>query len=464
MGAIAIGVGIWYLSSSLGETSITYTSMDNFLGTIGAGDDIASASGCFLCGYMADLFSTIGHATEMFWNASIKIIWLLLILGFGTYIFISAINHILAAAKTTANLDGGTKKLEFKTWFDKIWRQGLRVMIVGVLIGAIGMGGTTALKTVTNITVRPVMFLGAELSMAATGTVSGTQCDVIKSESEKADDVLSPVMGPFMCVLGNMNTVILAGAASGFSLMNFAWLGLGGGMFTWLAGLAIVIMFLIIGFNLFFEVLSIVFKLIFAVVFLPFLLAAAAFEKTWKTASNITSNAINNILLKSAIQCIAITLKVLILFATVSYAADQYFPGPVDGYSAIMPPLLSTSAENPDAKTMSVMNVFSECERVATAGGEMDQDAFLECFETKRTAVESKYPGAFDFMENGWDFLMLMIGLFLLYYYAVSPRIDKIIKAPGTDEFDFGGWVKRLGKNIWASPYNFASDVIKRLK
>ena len=31
MGAIALGVGIWYLSSSLGGSALTYTSMDNFL-------------------------------------------------------------------------------------------------------------------------------------------------------------------------------------------------------------------------------------------------------------------------------------------------------------------------------------------------------------------------------------------------------------------------------------------------
>ena len=48
MGAIALGLGVWYLSSSIGGAAITYTSMDNFLNAIGAGSDIANANGCYL--------------------------------------------------------------------------------------------------------------------------------------------------------------------------------------------------------------------------------------------------------------------------------------------------------------------------------------------------------------------------------------------------------------------------------
>lgn len=460
MGAIALGVGIWYLSSSIGGASLTYTSMDAFMTSIGASDDIASASGCFMCGYISELFAVIGRATEMFWTAVVDFLWILLALGFGLFLFIEAIKHIYAAAQKTATLDEAEKKIEFQSWFDKIWRQGARIMFVGVFIGALGMGGTTALKTVANITITPVMFVGAELSMAATGTSDATQCRALEKVATDSDDILNPVMAPFMCVMGNLNSVMLAGAAGGFALMNYAWLGMGGGLFTWLAGLALVIMFLIIGFDLFFQVLSVVFKLVFLIIFLPFLLAAAAFEKTWKMASGLTDNAIN-MLVKSAIQIVAITLKVLIIYATVSYAADEFFPGPADGYSAILPPMMGVAPENPDAQTLSVMRVFSDCERVATADGKMDADRFKDCFTARRAEVERHYPGAFDFMSDGWDFLMLMIGLFLLYYYAVAPRVDKILAAPGKEEFDFGAWTKDLGKKIWSAPTQIASAISK---
>ena len=86
MGAIAIGLGIWYLSSSIGGAALTYTSTQNFLTAIGAGDDIASANGCFLCGYISDLFSVIGNAAEIFWTAMLDNIWILLVIGFGIYL------------------------------------------------------------------------------------------------------------------------------------------------------------------------------------------------------------------------------------------------------------------------------------------------------------------------------------------------------------------------------------------
>ncbi len=460
MGAIALGIGIWYLSSSIGGAALTYTSMDGFMSAIGASDGIADTSGCFMCGYISELFAVIGRATEMFWNAILEWLWILMAVGFGVFLLIEAIRHIYSAAQKTTTLDASEKKLEFASWFDKIWRQGARIMIVGALIGALGMGGTAALKTVASITITPVMFAGAELAMAATGTVEASQCRALEAAAENSDDILNPVMGPFMCVMGNLNSVMLAGAAGGFALMNYAWLGLGGGLFTWLAGMGLVVLFLIIGFNLFFKVLSVVFKLAFLIIFLPFLLAAAAFEKTWKLAGGITNNAIN-MLVKSAIQIVAVTLKILILYATISYAADEFFPGPVDGYSAILPPMMGVAPENPDAQTLSVMRVFSDCERVAITDGEMDAEKFKTCFTARRAEVERHYPGAFDFMSDGWGFLMLMIGLFLLYYYVVEPRVDKILAAPGKEEFDFGAWTKDLGKKIWSAPTQIFGAVSK---
>jgi len=464
MGAIALGAGIWYISASVGGSSLTYTSMDNFMTAIGATDgNVANVNGCFLCGYLTELFTVIGNATEMFWNSILKTLWILMAVGLGIYLFVETIRHIWAATKQTAKLDTSEKKLDFMSWAEKIGRQAIRVTIVGVLIGALGMGGTGALKTITNITIMPVMTIGAELSMAATGVGDAAQCRALEQSARDADDILSPVMSPFMCVVGNLNSVMLAGAVGGFSLMNYSWMGLGGGLFTWIAGLGMVILFLVIGFNLFFRILSVVFKLVFIIIFMPLLLAAVAFEKVWPMAAKVSGNAID-MLVKSVVSIVAITLEIIILYATISYAADAYFPGPVDGYSAVMPPLLGAAGpENPDAKTMAIVNVFSECERVALVDGEMDGDKFSECFDAKRVIVEQKYPGAFDFMANGWDFMMLMFGLFFLYYYAVAPGVKKILAAPGNEEFDFGAWTKQLGQQIWSVPRQLAARFTKRM-
>ncbi len=454
MALIAIGVGIWYLTSAISGDAITYTSMDGFLNAIGAGDgDIASANGCFLCKYIEDLFVVIGNAAEMFWTAMVDNIWILLAIGFGLFLFVHTGQYIFNAAKETAKLDEKEKKLELAGWFDKVWRQGARVLIVGALMGALGMGGTAALRTVANITITPVLFVGAELSMAASGVSDAAQCGAIDA-ANASDNVLAPILQPFMCVMGNINSVMLAGAAGGFSLMNYAWLDLGGGVFTWLAGLTLVLMFLIIGFDLVFQVLSVIFKLVFYIIFLPLILGAAAFEQTWSLASGVVKNAINK-LVESAVQIISITLKVILTYAIVAYAADAYFPGPVDGYSAILPPMMGRTVENPDAQTMSIINVFSTCEQVATADGEMDADKFRDCFTAQRATIEREYPGAFDFMRDGWDFLLMMILLFALYFWAIKPKVSAIFgldKAGKGEQFDFGTWAKDLGKKIWNTP------------
>jgi len=242
-------------------------------------------------------------------------------------------------------------------------------------------------------------------------------------------------------------------------MMNYAWMGMGGGAITWLVGLMLVIMFLVIGFDLFFQVLSVVFKLIFIIIFMPIFIAAAAFENVWKTASGLFTKAIG-MLATAAVKIVAISLKIIVIYATVSFAADAHFPGPVDGFSTVLPPMLSQTIQNPDAKTLSVMNTFTECEHVALVDGKMDAGKFKNCFTAHRAMVERRYPGAFDFLSDGWGFLMMMIGIFALYYWVVSPEIDKIF-APvkGESDFDFGGNIKQLGKNIWNLPVQITEKI-----
>lgn len=480
MGAIALGIGVWYLSSSIGGAALTYTNMGNFLTAIGVENgDIASANACFLCRYIADLFSIIGDATERFWNLMVKNIWVLMAIGFGIFMFIHTVQYIFDHAKKTMNYEKPTEhKIEFKAWWDKVWKLGVRIMIVGVLMGALGMGGTSALRSVSQITITPVLYMGAELGMIASGVSEAADCGALSNvqSGNKSDDILNPIMQPFMCVMGNINSVMLAGAAGGFSMMNYAWLDLGGGVLTWVAGLVLVLMFLVIGFDLFFQILSIVFKLIFIIIFMPLLLAASAFEGTWAKASGLVSKAIGT-LVSSAVRIVAITLKVLVIYATVSYTADAYFPGPRDGYSVVLPPMMGQKIENPDAQTLSVIDVFATCEQVALVDGEMDKDLFKNCFNARKAQVERSYPGAFDFLADGWEFLLMMVFLFFLYYYAISPKIDKLLPNGGVklpipgensnvatgETFDFGAWVHDLGQKMWAVPVQITEKITKAM-
>ena len=112
------------------------------------------------------------------------------------------------------------------------------------------------------------------------------------------------------------------------------------------------------------------------------------------------------------------------------------------------------------------------------ADGVVDKDLFIPCFQAQQASIEAEHPGAFDFMHDGWSFLVIMFGMFLLYYYVLSPKIDKLIPAgqvklpiPGEnadvgtgEEFDIGKWTHDLGQKAWHAPRKFWDGTIKRLK
>ena len=455
IGAIILGIGIWYLSSSIGGASLSYTSVDTFMQQIeSATGTKSSVPGCFLCGYISDLFAVLGRATEMFWTGIVQFLWILMAVGFGIFIIFHTVQFLRenATSKDIKDLTNNEPKLDFKKWFDKVWKTGLRILIAGALIGALNWSGTGALRTTTNLTVTPVMYMGSMLSMAATGVVSNGKCEMATTP-QSADDILNPVLQPFMCVIGNLNTVMLAGAGGGFALMNYAWLGMGGGVFTWVAGLALVIMFLIIGFNLLFQVLTVIFKLIFIIIFMPLLLAAVAFEQVWALAKTLFNSAVS-MLINSAVSILKISLKICIVYAVVYFSASQY------GYTTILPPLLgNVRNETFTAQSQAVYDTFSACEKTSIINGEIDKAAFKSCFEQRRTIVESKYPGAFDFMSDGFNFLLFMIGVAFLYFWIISPQIDALLAKDGKEPFDYGQWVKDFGKTTVNAPYKIYSKV-----
>ena len=476
---IALGLGIWYLSSSIGGASLTYTSVDTFLNAIGANDNLDSLGGAFLGKYIIELLNMLGQASEIFWDGIVDNLWVLMIAGFAIYMFISAIKYVWEKATKNASYSTSANDMDFKTWFDPVWKLGLRILIAGVAIGTLSMGGTDALKVVSEILISPILYIGSTLSMVATGVNSATECNTILGATELSG-AMGALSGAFMCVIGNLYSVMLAGAAGGFALMNYAWLGLGGGMMTWISGLLLVLAFLVIGFDLFFQIFSVLFKVVFVIIFLPILIAAFAYETVWKVASNLFRKSLE-IVIKAAISIISISLKITLLFGIVFYCADAMFPGPVDGYTSVLPPIFETRImHNTTPGTESVMNAFATCESVARdADGLVERDAFRECFMEQKQIVEAEHPGAFDFMRDGWEFLITMFGLFLMYYYVLSPKIDKLIPAGkvklpithtedtdvGTgEEFDIGKWAYDLGNKAWHAPRKWFDGAVKKLK
>ena len=202
-------------------------------------------------------------------------------------------------------------------------------------------------------------------------------------------------------------------------------------------------------------------------IFLPLIVAASAFEKTWKLASSALKNSIST-LVDSAIKVIGISLKVVIIFAILAFSGNEIFRG-----AGLFPPLLGVE-EITDEQTLSVRNTFALCEAQSTdINGNIDKDTFKNCFIAQKHVVESRYPGAFDFMRDGFSFLILMAGLILIYFYILNPRIDKLIASvPSFEPFgksdgaggpdDFGTDLKKMAKMTWQKPQAWADKLIKK--
>ena len=470
-----VGLGVWYMSQALGGTSISYININTFADAIGAGGDAATPAGCFMCSYISDLFDILSKTAEGFWTKIIGKLWLVMALGFGLYVAISAIKLMFEAMQKSAKFDSGERKIEIKSWLDGLWKNGARILVVGVLLGIIGGGGTQSLKIITNITATPILYVGVAFGEMATRNNAIAPCsgDNANQIFSTENEILSPVFKPFLCVVSNVNTVVLAGAAGGLALMNYSFLGLdfGGGVLTWVAGLALVLMFLYLGFNIFFQILSIMFKLIFVILFLPLLLAAAAFEKIWAKASGLLNKSID-MLVSAAIKTLAVTLKVVILFGVVSYSADMFFPGPVDGFTSILPKLVRTENAEMDEQALYIMNVFKKCEDKANNSDNFEQ-TYVECFNEERSQLPERYKDAFDFMDDGWSFLSIMLFIFVLYIIAISPKVDQLLPDAKTepnekDGLDFGamlkGYSKSALKNVNKLYGNIKSKALERAK
>ena len=91
---IALGLGIWYLSSSIGGAALTYTSVDAFMHAIGADNGIENIGTMFLGTYVVELLDMLGVASEMFWTGIVDNLWILMAAGFAIFMFISAIKYV----------------------------------------------------------------------------------------------------------------------------------------------------------------------------------------------------------------------------------------------------------------------------------------------------------------------------------------------------------------------------------
>ena len=442
MWSMLFGTGFWYLSKSIGGSGLPYVSEKRFLESIGACKDgicdIASANGCFLCPYVQRLFAGLGKATEVLWSAIINHTWIVLVVGLIVFMLWKAYEVIRDANKENATLGTDKRELPFGKWFDAIKGQAIRVMVVSAILGVAGAGGVDTMRGVANTIIYPVMSVGTALSMATSGMNEGATCEIPAEDSE--NHAISGIGNSFMCIIGNLNAVVLSGATSGFAMMNLAWLGpgvgIGGGLLTWIAGLILVLVFMSIGFGIMFEILNVVFNLVFVIVFLPLFVASFAFENIWAIAKSVSGKALE-MLVKTAVRVVGITLRVMIISSLISFAQGE------------------TMSSNPAAEYA----IFEKCERESVIeGGEINKAAYIRCFKAEVAST----PGAFAKLGNGWEFLTMMLFVFLTYYVLIDGKLRKIINISGDDAyFKFGNSVRKLGETVWKLPVSFIKKIGK---
>ena len=92
------------------------------------------------------------------------------------------------------------------------------------------------------------------------------------------------------------------------------------------------------------------------------------------------------------------------------------------------------------------------------------KDKFLKCFDTQKTVVTKQYPHAFDFMDDGFEFLLFMIGIALLYFWIISPKVDELINTKNKEPFNYGDWLKQFGKTVYGTPEKIYNTIKEKNK
>ena len=57
-----------------------------------------------------------------------------------------------------------------------------------------------------------------------------------------------------------------------------------------------------------------------------------------------------------------------------------------------------------------------------------------------------------------------MIGVFFLYFWILSPKIDSLIGGDSKESIDYGTWVKDTGKVIYHAPGKIVTWVKDKMK
>ncbi|MDR2685445.1 MAG: hypothetical protein LBB23_01575 [Rickettsiales bacterium] len=328
----------------------TLTGQD--LGTITLADIFGqSQTACIFCPHIRQLVGAMDNAALSVYEVFVNHIWVMMLLGFGVFATITAFQLLKKSADQTAQIeDLGERTFDFTKWIDTLWRQGVRIVIVGVILGAIGSLGSTMPRIATEITLKPILSMGTYISLGIAG-LPDSLCPNSLSLSENSKvpfagegvprsggvvvnnspasagqggGITESATEPLLCFSNIITTITLAGAAKGFDTMNNAGINK---PILWFFGLALAVFFALYGVKLFFELMNILFTILFFIMFLPVIIAGYAFDNVWPVAKNITSNALSQTL-GLAVAMVSLALKLSVFYYMIMFAVNNHPSSP----------------------------------------------------------------------------------------------------------------------------------------
>ncbi|MCL2629881.1 MAG: hypothetical protein FWD33_04345 [Alphaproteobacteria bacterium] len=320
-GSAIFGVAYYYAKSLAGQTPGEPFDL-NLL------TDLAGSDGCLFCPYVQNLIQAVGSVAGQVYTTFINHIWILLVLGFGIFAAKTAYDVLRESMNKTADVtDLGERTFDMAKWVDGLWKQAIRIIVVGVFLGALGGFGMNGAKIISEFTVKPILSIGTFISMKV-ANIPDSLCPYEDDQQQQNNEnsIISPsALRPLMCMTGAMNAVALQGAHKGFSTMKDS----NGNPILWLLGLALVALFAMYGLKIFFELMNIVFTVLFFIMFLPIIIASYAFNNVWGISKNVSDNMLNQVT-NMAIAMVSISLRFTMFYTIMTFAFDSN-PGSASG-------------------------------------------------------------------------------------------------------------------------------------
>ncbi|MDR1009155.1 MAG: hypothetical protein LBL52_02785 [Rickettsiales bacterium] len=372
---------------------------------------------CPACGVLDKMFDMINTVAMEIYIMIHDIAWILLTMGFALWLLRRVYDDIVGGK---GSMDDFAKSV-FK-----------KILIIFVIGAGIGFMDEKEIRTTANSIIEhtavPILQAGTSIGSSI---IDSPICDKLAFPASEAteDGVISKELKEqVLCVASSINIIFFGGLSAARYLFKFSFNPLNShAMLDGLGGMIAALLLGAIFFGLYIWVplmfVDIIFTLAILLAFVPLMIGGFAYEDT-KKFSMTGIEALFGIAWRIIVYCIFLE----ILYQSLLYVGDAYYPGPVDGFTYMFPDFLNHSTN------VAASDAWARCynDNIGNAGG------LKTCLAAAR--LEFDMPGK-DFSVNafmpvlGVGILSLMImgnmksyaGLVSGYMFQIGDSIKAFI-------------------------------------